>query len=210
MSDDFNVDAEVEAAPVPTDADVARLRSLAAQALRLEDEISELEERAAAKRLALRELTTRSIPLKMAELGVSRFDLVGGGRVEVDHVVAASLKKENRPKAFAWLGDNGLGDIIKRTITIRFGRGEEAWAEKFLRDLERRKKRVDAVVDVTVAANTYSATVRERILAIRAAGRDPAAEVPFELLGVWEGDVAEVKRPKAAKTPGADRPQVLR
>jgi hypothetical protein len=196
--DDMDEDV-VEARPPPSDSEMTSLKVLAAKALLLEDKIA--ESKLELKRLeeAHRIMVTQTLPLKMADLGVTDFGMMGGARVEVEKIVTASVSKERKPAIIQWLNKEGLGDIVKRTITIQFGRGEEVWAAKFLRDLQKRKKQVNAKVDETVNHQTYGATIREHVARLRGEGIEPREVMPYEMLGIWEGEVAEVIRPKEKK-----------
>ena len=61
----------------------------------------------------------------MAEMGLSHLKLMDGSSVDVKPFYSANITVANKEKAFKWLRDNGLGDIIKNEISVSFGRNEE-------------------------------------------------------------------------------------
>ena len=65
------------------------------------------------------------IPTMMSEMGLSELKLHDGSHLKVSTTYRASITEANKEMAFNWLGDNGLGDIIKNEISVYFGRGED-------------------------------------------------------------------------------------
>ena len=61
----------------------------------------------------------------MAEMGLSHLKLMDGSSVDVKPNYSATITVANREKAFNWLRQNGLGDIIKNEISVSFGRNEK-------------------------------------------------------------------------------------
>ena len=58
-------------------------------------------------------------------MGLSHLKLADGSTVDVKPNYSASITIANREKAFNWLRENGLGDIIKNEISVSFGRNED-------------------------------------------------------------------------------------
>lgn len=189
-------DGDVESAPPPADADLKTVAELAQRVLTLEDEIAVLEAEAQTKKNALKEITEHTLPLALTQLGMTKFELTGGGLVGIKEIIAASISEANKAAAHAWLEKNGHGSLIKRQITITFGKGEEKWAAKFMRDLAQRKKPVRSQLKEAVNYQTLGAFVREQIVDARIKGKDPQDVLPYTLLGVFEAKIAEVKLPK--------------
>ena len=73
-------------------------------------------------------LSGEVIPTMMAEMGLSHLKLMDGSSVDVKPNYSASISIANREKAFTWLRENGLGDIIKNEISVAFGRNERTVA----------------------------------------------------------------------------------
>ena len=75
------------------------------------------------------------IPKMMQEMNITKLKLKDGESVEVKPFYYASISQgrgendsdffDRRSKAFKWLRENGLGDIIKNDITVTFGRDED-------------------------------------------------------------------------------------
>ena len=63
-------------------------------------------------------LSGEVIPTMMAEMGLSHLKLTDGSTVDVKPNYSASISIANRDKAFNWLRENGLGDIIKNEISV--------------------------------------------------------------------------------------------
>lgn len=190
---------EVEAAPVPDAGELKQIAALAAEYLALEDVISEIEQRLAAKKLALKTLREHQLPLALTEVGMESFRLVGGGEVKLKNMVSGGVSEANQREAFAALEKNGHGGIIKHEIKILFGKGEEAWAKKFLRDMEKRKRPLNAQRKDFIAPQTLGAFVREQVKEFESRGLDPQAAMPddlYRLLGVYRMRYAEVTPPK--------------
>lgn len=187
---------DVEAAPVPDDADIRGVAQLASDMTDLEREIAALEAELARKREAHKAIREGSLPLKMAELGMEEFKLTGGGRIEIIKMTAASITELNRPKAHEWLEKDGSGSIIKKTITIEFGKGEEAWAKKFLADLAKRKKPLKHTLKEAVHYQTLQKFVRDKLAEAKSEGLDAKQFIPHDLFGIFQVTYAEHTPPK--------------
>ena len=61
-------------------------------------------------------LSGEVIPTMMAEMGLAHLKLSDGSTVDVKPNYSASISIANREKAFTWLRENGLGDIIKNCL----------------------------------------------------------------------------------------------
>ena len=51
--------------------------------------------------------------------------------IEVSNKFFASALAAKRPEAYNWLRENGLGNIVKNEITVRFGRDEDNKAQQY-------------------------------------------------------------------------------
>ena len=70
-------------------------------------------------------LSGEVIPTMMAEMGLAHLKLADGSTVDVKPNYSANISIANREKAYQWLRENGLGDIIKNEISVSFGRNED-------------------------------------------------------------------------------------
>jgi hypothetical protein len=191
---------DVEAAPAPSDGDLTKIRKLGELQIEIMTRIAKGEAVLARLNEYLKDVTERQLPLVLKEVQMRDFTLMDGSRVVLEEFVAAGIKKANKPKAYAWLEETGRGDLIKHVITISFGKGEDAWARKFMADLEKRKKKVAAERKDDVNFQTLNAFVREQVAMLRAKGVDPYlppdakknphGQLPKELLGIYEGSRA--------------------
>lgn len=59
---------------------------------------------------------TEHIPALFEQDGVENVPLAEGFRVGVSHPFRASIKKDQKDAAYAWLRKNGLGDLISSTV----------------------------------------------------------------------------------------------
>jgi hypothetical protein len=189
---------EVEAAPLPTDAQLKKVRDLANLQVTLEGRI--------AKGLALlKELgeahaavSQRDLPLAMKELGMKSFELTGGVRIGIETFVSASIPKDKAAQAFKIVEGLGEGSIIKHAITILFGRDEDAWAAKFMRDMAQRKKPLNHSRKDWIEPMTLKKFVKEKIAALRAKNDDPFLTLPKDVFGIYEGEASVVEMPGKA------------
>ena len=111
----------------------------------------------------LKKLSEEIIPAKMTELGMSSTTMVDGSKVDVVENIYVSIPKDpDKSRAcYAWLEDNGLGDIIKNQVGMSFGKGENQEA----RLLEDTIKDLGFIpeVKVSVHPSTLKATVRQLV-----------------------------------------------
>lgn len=85
----------------------------------------ELEKEIATSKIKTQRLTDVSIPEKMAELGLEEIKLKSGHKLALQPIFGASVPDTRKPEAWKWLRDNGYGSLIKTTIGLSFGMGEE-------------------------------------------------------------------------------------
>lgn len=63
-----------------------------------------------------RELSQNLLPEKMREIGLNDFTMEDGTKIAILHKVKASLSAAKKQEGFAWLRDNGFGDLIKSRV----------------------------------------------------------------------------------------------
>lgn len=187
-------DLEVEAAPVPDDKELKQISVLAQQYLTLQSEIAALENQLQLKNDSLKTLREKDLPLAMTSVGMLGCDLVGGGRLTLKTAIVAGISEAKKPAALAALEKNNLGSLIKHELKIVFGKGEDKWAKKFMRDLAQRKKPLHVERKDSVHPQTLMANVRLMVAELKKKGLD-AQNLPddmYNLLGVCELKYAEV------------------
>ena len=129
-------------------------------------------------------LSGEVIPTMMAEMGLSHLKLMDGSSVDVKPNYSANISIANREKAFNWLRENGLGDIIKNEISVAFGRNEDNKAADYAALAEER--RFQPTQKLKVEPMTLKALVRERI--------EAGKEMPTEIFNIFVGNKTTIKR----------------
>ena len=129
-------------------------------------------------------LSGEVIPTMLSEMGLSYLKLQDGSSVEVKTNYSATITQANKEKAFNWLRENGLGDIIKNEISVSFGRNEDNKAADYAelakgQGLEPQQK-------LKVEPMTLKALVRERL--------EAGKEMPTELFNIFVGNKTTIKR----------------
>lgn len=163
------------------------IQSLADQVEKLEQLQSRLElqeENIKNTKKELEHLSGEIIPTMMAEMGLSHLKLMDGSSVDVKPFYNATITKANQEKAFNWLRNNGLGDIIKNEISVSFGRNEENKAADYAALAQERG--FQPTQKMKVEPMTLKALVRERT----EAGKD----MPTELFNIFVGNKTTIKR----------------
>jgi hypothetical protein len=150
----------------------------------LEDEIANAEESINKLKEQARILSQIEIPIMMQEMHITKLKLKDGESVEVKPFYSASITPENQEKAFEWLRNNGLGDIIKNDITVTFGRGEDNKAAQYA--VLARGQGFEPVQKVGVHAQTLKAVVRERL--------ESGQEMPSDLFKTFAGNQTKITR----------------
>ena len=126
------------------------------------------------------------IPTMMSEMGLSHLKLVDGSTVDVKPNYSANISVANREKAFNWLRENGLGDIIKNEISVSFGRNEDNKAADYAALAEERG--FQPTQKLKVEPMTLKALVRERL--------EAGKSMPTEIFNVFVGNKTTIKRNK--------------
>ena len=129
-------------------------------------------------------LSGEVIPTMMAEMGLSHLKLMDGSSVDVKPNYSANISVANREKAFNWLRENGLGDIIKNEISVSFGRNEDNKAADYAALAEERG--FQPTQKLKVEPMTLKALVRERL--------EAGKSMPTEIFNVFVGNKTTIKR----------------
>lgn len=180
MSIDFEVDAKALA--VENDS-LSTVSELAKAALTLEKEIADLEEVVKERKESLRDLTENRIPEALNELGMSSFKMADGSSIEVKPFYSASIPAERKGEAFEWLRQHGYDDIIKNTVSVQFGRGEDDDAGQMINVIRSNGWIPDQAEKIE--SQTLKAWVREMV--------EQGVEFPTELFGAYVGMKAKIK-----------------
>ena len=165
----------------------SNIKSLADEVKKLramEDLIKTMEEALKNKKKDLERVSGEIIPTLLSEMGLSSLKLADGSWVDVKQNYSASISVSNREKAYSWLRQNGLGDIIKNEITVSFGRGEDNKAAQYANLAV--GQGYQPTQKLKVAPMTLKALVRERI--------EAGQQVPTDIFNVFVGNRTIIKR----------------
>jgi hypothetical protein len=136
------------------------------------------------KKKHLENLSGEVIPTMLSEMGLSFLKLADGSSVEVKTNYSATITQANKEKAFNWLRENGLGDIIKNEISVSFGRNEDNKAADYA-ELAKGQG-FQPTQKLKVEPMTLKALVRERL--------EGGKEMPTELFNIYVGNKTTIKR----------------
>jgi len=131
-----------------------------------------------------KKLSEEDIPDKLREVGISEFKLLDGTKLSIQPYYSARITPDNREVCFNWLESNGLGDVIKNTVSANFGRGEDEVAQELMAKLEKdghtltQKKWVEPM--------TLKAVVKEQV--------EKGNDLPLETFNVYVGQKIKVKK----------------
>ena len=150
----------------------------------LEDEIKNDEELMKKKKKNLEQISGEVIPTLLSEMGLSSLKLADGSSVDVKQNYSASISVSNREKAYSWLRQNGLGDIIKNEITVSFGRGEDNKAAQYANLAV--GQGYQPTQKLKVEPMTLKALVRERI--------EAGKSLPTDIFNVFVGNRTKLTR----------------
>ena len=155
-------------------------RAVEAQSTR----VSDLEALIKEEKKKLLKLTDEDLPALLHEIGLAKFELEDGSKIELKPTYGAHIKADNRDAAFGWLRSNGFDDIIKNTVSCIFGRGEDKKAETFIKVAH--DAGVPASQKEEVHPSTLKAFVKERIT--------EGKPIDLDLFGAYSMNTAEIRR----------------
>lgn len=165
------------------DEQLSGIGGLAKRAKLLEKEIEEIESVVKERKEQLSKLLEDTIPAALSEMGMKSFKMEDGSSIEVKPFYSASIKDANRAAAYEWLREHGFDDIIKNTVSVRFGRGEDELCDGLLNLLRTNNYPVEQAQKIE--PQTLKAFVREQI--------ERGSELPMEMFGVFVGSKATIK-----------------
>jgi hypothetical protein len=163
--------------------DLHSVGALAKRAKLLEKEIEELDTVLKERKEQQRKLLEDTIPAMLQELGMKSFKMSDGSTIDVKPFYSASIKEENRALAYQWLRDNGYDDIIKNTVSVRFGRNEDKLCETLINLLRQQNYPVEQTEKIE--PQTLKAWAREMV--------ERGVEIPTETFGLYVGHKATIK-----------------
>lgn len=166
-------------APVYDDEDMApnqtseqqlgRLAVLAEQQVELERQRDDAQEELKQAEGRLSVVRDNLLPDLMEELGLSNFKTKNGMKIDIKKTITASAGGKKDPERFrrvcAWLKENGHGGLVKRTIGLFFGVGEEEVANEFTAAIADVSEKFGKTImdEAEIHAMTLSSFVREQL-----------------------------------------------
>ncbi len=150
----------------------------------IQKDIEQNEEYLKQRKKDLELISGEAIPTMLTEMGLSYLKLADGSSVEVKTNYSATITLANKEKAFNWLRENGLGDIIKNELTVSFGRNEDNKAAQYA-ELAKGQG-YQPTQKLKVEPMTLKALVRERI--------EGGKPLPTEIFSVFIGNKTTIKR----------------
>lgn len=165
------------------DNDLQGLAQMARRAKSLEKEIEDFEADLKQKKEQYRKLTEEVIPEALTSMGLKSFRMDDGSSIEIKAFYSASITEARRAEAFQWLRENGYDDIIKNTVSVRFGRNESGLADRAIEILRAAGFPVEQAEKVEPM--TLKAWVKEQV--------EKGREFPSELFGAYIGQKATIK-----------------
>ena len=184
MSSDFESVAEQFSA-INEDG-MSRVSKLARLQLTLEERVKTLEEEVKETKRSLKEVAEEQLPAAMAEYNMTKIGLEDGSEIKINKFYSASIPKDKADESFAWLVDNGFGDLIKNQVATNFVRGQEEQANKFAEELKERGMPVNS--RKWVEPMSLKAWYKESI--------ENGISIPDELFGGYIGEKAKITTPK--------------
>ena len=150
----------------------------------IQKDIEQNEEYLKQRKKDLEQVSGEAIPTMLTEMGLTYLKLADGSSVEVKTNYSATITLANKEKAFNWLRENGLGDIIKNELTVSFGRNEDNKAAEYA-ELAKGQG-YQPTQKLKVEPMTLKALVRERI--------EGGKPLPTEIFNVFIGNKTTIKR----------------
>lgn len=179
----------------PTIDALAVVRTLVAQMNEAEREVDRLEEELKQATSHFREYRENLVPTAMLDCGLTSVTTADGFAVEMREEVRASFpsgdseeSQAKRDVAFAWLQENGHTALVKNSITLKFGKEEQTWAQSFFEMLDRLGVREHAVVErhEAIHPSTLVAFVKEQLA--------QGSSIPMPAFGAFVQRFARIKK----------------
>lgn len=182
MSIESMFEKDSEAFKVEDDK-LSGIAALGKRAKELEKQVEEQEAMLKATKEQFRKLTEETIPEALTELGMKGFVMDDGSQVTIKPFYGASIPEARRAEAYQWLRDHGFDDIIKNTVSVRFGRGEDELCARLLNLLGEQGFPADQAEKIEPA--TLKAWAKEQV--------ERGNAIPADLFGLFIGQKAIIK-----------------
>ena len=185
-------DLDDDDVPAPTDKQIKTISTLMLEQMKLEDRIITGQQLLKDLSAELDEISTKTLPSALAVAGSAGFTTKKGAKVKVTREYYPSIGPKNQVECFAWLRKHNHASLIKRLVSVEFGRGEDRTADAWSKAAAKRYPKHKRVDKQAVHAGTLKAFAKEQIKAHEEGG--PA--FPKKLFQIYEIDRAKITRPE--------------
>lgn len=163
----------------------ASLDEMAQRAMNYQQQIEDKELEIKALKEAKNSLILKDLPTALHSVGLSSYITVEGISVDIQTIVQGSLPKDEdkRKVAIAFIKSNGGSDLFTNDVSISFGKGQEAEAQRVM----------DAIGALGFNHAQQQSTIHHQTLC--AWMRECLAEgksIEAEKLGLFVGPVAKI------------------
>ena len=152
----------------------------------LEGEIIKEETLLKQKKERADKISSEVIPEIMESMKLKTLKLQDGSAIEVKEIYSATIPVTNRERAYQWLRDNDLGDLIKNEVTVSFGRGEDTKANEYASLAK--SNGYQPSQKLKVEPMTLKALYRERV--------EAKQDLPSEHFNLFKGNRTKITRSK--------------
>jgi len=164
--------------------DLRQVSGLVRQQLILEQRVEDLAAELKKAQADLAHISGDALPAALAEHGLTELKMADGSKVTVATVISASITKEKAYEAHDWLRANGHADLIKNTVSVSFGKGEDEKAAALISQLDEEGWAPDQ--KEAVHPSTLKAFCKEQI--------ERGTAIPSELFGIYIGQKTTIKK----------------
>jgi hypothetical protein len=112
-----------------------KIAALAQQLLQYESRIEAVKSNLKQLEATYRRISENELPEAMDAAEVSEFRMTDGRRITVGDEYHAGIPKAKEQEAFEWLRTNGFDGIIKRELSVKFGKGDDDKATELNNEL---------------------------------------------------------------------------
>jgi len=175
--------SDINVAPAPHLLDnvaalVARIRELT----RLQAEYQSLVDQCTTD---LNKLTMFDVPDAMAAAGLTEMRLTDGSLLKVKDDLKVTVNQANAAEAYAWLRDNGHGEVIKSDLMVDLRAVDEAHQRRLIASLQKWD------IEFGVKESVHAATLKSLVRGMLEEGVTPPTAI-----SIYQFKKAEVKEPK--------------
>jgi len=146
----------------PSPEQLATAIRLAKAQYDLELEVAAAEAHLTAKKNQLRVVSEMDLPNAMIDAGMRVVVLDNGAKVELKETVVGYVKKEDEETFYEWMEENNFDAIIKRIVSVSFGKGQGETADRLREQILTIFPDVDLADQRNIHHSTFAAWVREQ------------------------------------------------